>query len=135
MIGIIALREAIQSLKRHTFCISQGKFQPTPFERKHPQSRRGKGKATDYQASVVALAERFAYWSRDTEDPELTSRGEVQYAFQFQPTQETRDQLMGQLKFQKENPTARIVRGLTPEEQEKFMAALKEANKQTTGKK
>lgn len=101
----------------------QGRLHPNPAERTtQPEGTQ----SSNIRDSLEELAENFAHNYRDRQDPVLQQRGEASYSLQFQPTQEQIEEL------KKTNPdVARVVRGLTQEEQERFMTAFKKANQAT----
>jgi len=86
--------------------------------------------SSNSRGSLEELAENFAQNYRDRQDPVLQQQNEASYSLQFQPTKEQLEELR-----KANQDVARVVRGLNPEEQKRFMDSFLKANKAAVGKK
>lgn len=83
------------------------------------------GQSSNSNDSLTALAQNFADQYRSHLDLALQKLGLASYSLQFQPTEK---QIEAMMKNANQGVT-RIVRGLSPEEQTRFMDAFQNANK------
>lgn len=118
---------------QHTEYAWEGDFRARPGEAstKNPNYKEGLYSLGDQQESMEKTADNLSWHYLLRGNPELDKQGKASFNFNFSLSEQI---LAEQKSGQRDYGEGRTLRSLTPTEQEKFLEAFREANKQNLEK-